>query len=80
MITFSRLIKMYKLENGRFFVRGDKAVAIIGRNIAFPPKEDEQLIGIGDRIKLVVRVRGEPKEITLRVSRYSGGAWYQCLG
>ena len=65
--NFLQINQDVKLENGRFFVRGDKAVAIIGRNIAFPPKEDEPLIEIGDRIKLVVRVRGEPKEITLRV-------------
>ncbi|MCJ7731496.1 ABC transporter permease, partial [Candidatus Bathyarchaeota archaeon] len=65
--NFLQINQDVKLENGRFFVRGDKAVAIIGRNIAFPPKEDKQIVGIGDRIKLVVRVRGEPKEITLRV-------------
>jgi putative ABC transport system permease protein len=56
-----------KMEEGRFFMRGDKAVAFVGRNIAHPPSEEEQLVAMGDRIKLTVRVRGEPKEITLRV-------------
>jgi putative ABC transport system permease protein len=56
-----------KMEEGRFFLRGDKAVVFIGRNIAYPPNEDEQVVAIGDRIKLTVRVQGEEKEITLRV-------------
>jgi putative ABC transport system permease protein len=56
-----------KLDEGRFFIRGDNAVAIIGRNIAFPQNEEEEVVGLGDRLKLIVRVRGEPKEITLRV-------------
>lgn len=56
-----------KMDEGRFFVRGDNAVAIIGRNVAYPPSEDEQIVALGDRIKLTIRVRGEPKEVTLRV-------------
>lgn len=56
-----------KLDEGRFFVRGDSAVAIVGRNIAYPQEEDDQVVALGDRIKLSVRVRGEPKDITLRV-------------
>lgn len=55
------------MEEGRFFLRGDKAVVFVGRNIAYPPNEDEQVVAIGDRIKLTVRVQGEEKEITLRV-------------
>ncbi len=56
-----------KMEEGRFFTRGDKAVAFIGKNVAQPTDEDEKIISIGDRIKMSVRVRGETKEITLRI-------------
>lgn len=56
-----------KMEEGRFFTRGDKAVAFIGTNVAQPTDQDDQIISIGDRIKMSVRVRGETKEITLRV-------------
>ncbi|MCW4013828.1 MAG: ABC transporter permease [Candidatus Bathyarchaeota archaeon] len=56
-----------KMEEGRFFLRGDKAVVFIGRNIAYPSNKDEQVVAVGDRIKLEVRVKGEEKEITLRV-------------
>jgi len=61
--NFLEINQDIKLEEGRFFIRGDKAVAIIGRNIAYPNDDEDQLIGVGDRIN----VRGEPKEITLRV-------------
>ena len=64
---FPDINKDVQMEEGRFFIRGDNAVAIIGRNIAYPPNEDEQVIALGDRIKLTIRVRGEPKELTLRV-------------
>ena len=64
---FLKINQDVKLEEGRYFIRGDKAVAIIGRNVAYPDDDEKQVVGIGDRIKLVVRVRGEPKEITLRV-------------
>jgi putative ABC transport system permease protein len=64
---FPEINQDIKLEGGRFFVRGDNAVAIIGQNIAYPPNEDEKVVALGDRVKLTVRVRGEPKTITLRV-------------
>ena len=54
------------MAEGRYFLRGDKAVAIVGSNLAYPPDED-QLISIGNRIKLTSKVNGEVKEITLRV-------------
>ena len=65
--NFLEINQDIKMEEGRFFTRGDKAVAFIGKNVAQPTDEDEQIISIGDRIKLSVRVRGEGKEITLRV-------------
>ena len=64
---FPDINKDVQMEEGRFFVRGDSAVAIIGRNVAYPPNEDEQVVSLGDRIKLTIRVRGESKDITLRV-------------
>lgn len=64
---FPEINQDVKMDEGRFFVRGDNAVAIIGRNVAYPKNEDEQIVALGDRIKLTIRVRGESKEITLRV-------------
>ncbi len=65
--NFLQINQDVKMNDGRFFVRGEKAVTIIGQNVAFPPDKNEQLVKIGDRIKLTVRVRGEYKSITLRV-------------
>jgi len=65
--TFLDINQDVKMEEGRFFLRGDKAVAFVGKNVAYPPDEDEQVVAIGDRIKLTVRLQGEEKEITLRV-------------
>jgi putative ABC transport system permease protein len=42
-------------------------VAFVGKNVAHPTDEEEPIMGVGDRIKLTVNVRGEEKEITLRV-------------
>jgi putative ABC transport system permease protein len=65
--NFLQINQDVKLKDGRYFMRGEKGVAIIGQNVAYPPDQDEQLVKIGDRIKLTVRVRGDYKEITLRV-------------
>lgn len=65
--TFLEINQDIHMEEGRFFLRGDKAVAFVGRNIAYPTDKDEQVVAIGDRIKLTIRVQGEPKDITLRV-------------
>lgn len=65
--NFPEINQDVDLSEGRFFMRGDKASAIIGWNVAHPPNEDDQLVSLGDRIKLTVRIRGEPKEMTLRV-------------
>lgn len=65
--SFFKINQDVKLAEGRAFARGDKAVAVIGRNVAYPTNQGKQVISLGDRIKLTVRVRGEPKEITLRV-------------
>lgn len=65
--NFLEINQDIKMAQGHIFSRGDKAVAIIGSNLAHPPDDLEALIDIGDRIKLSVRVMGEEKEITLRI-------------
>jgi putative ABC transport system permease protein len=59
--------KNTKIEEGRNFVRGDASVVIIGANIAQPNNEDEPIIDLGDRLKIKSIVKGEEKEMTLRV-------------
>jgi len=65
--SFQEINKDIKMTEGRFFTRGDSAVAFVGKNVAHPTDEEEPIIGVGDRIKLTINVRGEEKEITLRV-------------
>ena len=65
--NFQEINKDIKMTDGRFFTRGDKAVAFVGKNVAHPTDEEEPILGVGDRIKLAVKVKGEHKEITLRV-------------
>jgi len=65
--SFHEINKDIKMTDGRFFTRGDRAVAFIGKNVAHPTDEEEPILGVGDRIKLAVKVRGEHKEITIRV-------------
>ena len=65
--NFLELNQDIKMEVGRFFTRGDKAVAFIGKNVAHPTDEDEPILSVGNRIKMSVRVRGETKDITLRI-------------
>jgi len=65
--SFQEINKDIKMTEGRFFTRGDSTVAFVGKNVAHPTDEEEPIIGVGDRIKLTINVRGEEKEITLRV-------------
>jgi putative ABC transport system permease protein len=65
--SFQEINKDIKMTEGRFPTRGDNAVAFVGKNVAHPTDEEEPIIGVGDRIKLSVNVRGEEKEITLRI-------------
>ncbi len=65
--NFHMINRDVKMLDGRFFTRGDNAVAFVGKNVAHPNDEEEPILGVGDRIKLSVNVRGEEKEITLRV-------------
>ncbi len=59
--------KNTKIEKGRNFVIGDTSVAVIGANIAQPRDLDEPIITLGERLKIKSIVKGEEKEMTLRV-------------
>lgn len=56
-----------KLDVGRNFKQSDSAVVIVGSNVAHPRDLDEPIIDLGDRIKITTRVKGEEKQLTLRV-------------
>jgi putative ABC transport system permease protein len=57
----------FEVELGRSFTRSDKAVAVIGSNVAFPDTELEPILEVGDRLKITTVSASEPKEITLRI-------------
>ena len=57
----------FEIEEGRSFSRGDKAVAVIGANVAFPDTELEPILEVGDRLKISTIGATESKEITLRI-------------
>ena len=57
----------FEIELGRSFTRSDKAVAVIGSNVAFPDTELEPILEVGDRLKITTVGASEPKEITLRI-------------
>ena len=57
----------FEIEQGRSFTRSDKAVAVIGSNVAFPDTELEPILEVGDRLKITTIGASEPKEITLRI-------------
>jgi putative ABC transport system permease protein len=64
---YFELNKNAEVEDGRPLLRTDTAAVIIGANIAHPRGEDEQVLGVGDRIKIRARVNDEVKELSLRV-------------
>jgi putative ABC transport system permease protein len=57
----------FEISDGRAFTRSDKAVAIIGSNVAHPDTEDEPILSVGDRLKITTLGTFEPHEITLRI-------------
>ncbi len=57
----------FEISDGRPFSRSDKAVAIIGSNVAQPDKGAEPILSVGDRIKISTLGTSEPHEITLRI-------------
>ncbi|MCW4051570.1 MAG: ABC transporter permease [Candidatus Bathyarchaeota archaeon] len=64
---YAEINKNTKIDEGRNFISSDTAVVAIGANIAKPLDSEEQVIELGDRIKIKVQVKGEEKELTLRV-------------
>jgi putative ABC transport system permease protein len=57
----------FEISDGRSFTRSDKAVAIIGSNVARPDKGAEPILSVGDRFKVSTLGTIEPHEITLRI-------------
>src|SRR4030042_83312 len=57
----------YEISDGRAFTRSDKAVAIIGANVAHPEGDEEPVLRVGDRLKITALGTSEPKETTLRI-------------
>lgn len=56
-----------QLASGRNFKLSDSAVVVVGSNVAHPKDLDEPIVELGDRIKILARVKGEEKTLTLRV-------------
>jgi len=59
--------KNAEVEEGRSLLRSDTSAVVVGANIAQPRDVDEPILGVGDRIKIEVRVQDRTKELTLRV-------------
>ena len=59
--------KNAEVEDGRSLLRSDTSAVVVGANIAQPRDLDEPILGVGDRIKIEVRVQDRTKELTLRV-------------
>jgi len=56
-----------EILEGRELIRSDRAVVIIGYNLAYPFDGEEQYLDVGDRIKLTTMVNREEKTLSLRV-------------
>jgi putative ABC transport system permease protein len=65
--AYAEINKNTVLAQGRNFVRGESAVVVLGAQVAWPLDSDEEIINLGDRIKVTSRVNGVDKEMTLRV-------------
>jgi putative ABC transport system permease protein len=59
--------KNAEVEEGRALLRTDNSVVVVGANIAQPLNEDEDIVRIGDRIKIEATVLDQQKTLTLRV-------------
>ncbi|MBT3284964.1 ABC transporter permease [Candidatus Bathyarchaeota archaeon] len=57
----------FEISEGRAFTRSDKAVAIIGADVAHPDNVAEPILGVGDRLKIIPLGTDEPKELTVRI-------------
>ena len=59
--------KNAEIEDGRTLLRTDNAVVVVGANVAHPLDSDEEVVRVGDRIKITSVVLDQQKSITLRV-------------
>jgi len=64
---YAEINRSSELADGRYFVRADGSVAIIGANIAKPDDKEEPILGIGSRVTLEATVKGVKKSMTVRV-------------
>jgi putative ABC transport system permease protein len=64
---YAEINRSSELANGRYFMRADNGVAIIGANVARPDKEEEPILGVGSRMTLEATVMGVKKSMTVRV-------------
>lgn len=64
---YAEINRSSELADGRYFVRADGGVAIIGANIAKPDDKEEPILGIGSRVTLEATVKGVKKSMTVRV-------------
>ena len=64
---YFELNKEAEVEHGRSLLRTDTNAVVIGANIAQPLDEDEPILDVGDRIKIISKVNDVEKELSLRV-------------
>ena len=65
--VYFQIYNRMEIVDGRALRRTDEASAVIGWEIAYPPKSDKQQYRVGDRIKITTKIRGETKEVTLKI-------------
>jgi putative ABC transport system permease protein len=64
---YFEIMSGWGIEEGRCLHRGDVGVAVLGKEIADPKDENLPRISVGDRLTLTAVVKGEDKDIKLRV-------------
>jgi len=64
---YFELNKEAEVEHGRSLLWTDTNAVVIGANIAQPLDEDEPILDVGDRIKIISKVNDVEKELSLRV-------------
>ncbi len=65
--VYFQIYSRMKVADGRALRRTDDASAVIGWEIAHPPKIDKQQYRVGDRIHLTTKIRGITNEVTLKI-------------
>jgi putative ABC transport system permease protein len=64
---YFKLNKNTDVTDGRTLLRTDTSAVVVGANIAQPRDEDEPILSVGDRLKIMVKVQDRTKELSLRV-------------